>query len=219
MGAAVNSLWDLAAGHGAPLKSEFHAPSHSVAIADLASSSTLGGKLESFRGRSVLIATQSQLPTALALMELDGVARRMVLCTPELKAEQLARIASLAEADAIVVDAAPPPGLLAAGYPVTAQPVPATISRRASHATEWVLLTSGTTGVPKLVVHTLRSLAGALPRHAPAGRRCVWSTFYDIRRYGGLQIYLRALASAPASCSRVPAPPHASISRAPRPTA
>jgi acyl-coenzyme A synthetase/AMP-(fatty) acid ligase len=59
-------------------------------------------------------------------------------------------------------------------------------------ATEWVLLTSGTTGTPKLVAHTLTSLAGTLPSQPP-GSAMVWSTFYDIRRYGGLQIYLRAV--------------------------
>src|SRR6202040_268400 len=58
-----------------------------------------------------------------------------------------------------------------------------------------ILLTSGTTGLPKLVLHTFESLAGALPRHADSARPMVWSTFYDIRRYGGLQIYLRALLS------------------------
>jgi acyl-coenzyme A synthetase/AMP-(fatty) acid ligase len=56
-------------------------------------------------------------------------------------------------------------------------------------------LTSGTTGAPKLVVHTLQSLGGALATQPPARSPAVWSTFYDIRRYGGLQIYLRAVLS------------------------
>jgi acyl-coenzyme A synthetase/AMP-(fatty) acid ligase len=56
-------------------------------------------------------------------------------------------------------------------------------------------LTSGTTGVPKLVVHSFDSLAGALPRQPASVKPMVWSTFYDIRRYGGLQIYLRAVLS------------------------
>jgi acyl-coenzyme A synthetase/AMP-(fatty) acid ligase len=69
-------------------------------------------------------------------------------------------------------------------------------TRRRTCATEWILLTSGTTGAPKLVLHTLESLTsalGAAPQPPPA--TVVWSTFYDIRRYGGLQIFFRAVHS------------------------
>ena len=66
-------------------------------------------------------------------------------------------------------------------------------ARRSSTATEWVLLTSGTTGAPKLVLHTLASLTSALAGAAAPAQPPTWSTFYDIRRYGGLQIFLRAL--------------------------
>jgi acyl-coenzyme A synthetase/AMP-(fatty) acid ligase len=59
--------------------------------------------------------------------------------------------------------------------------------------TEWVLLTSGTTGVPKLVLHTLATLTAPIKPAATPGQPAVWSTFYDIRRYGGLQVFLRAL--------------------------
>jgi acyl-coenzyme A synthetase/AMP-(fatty) acid ligase len=57
--------------------------------------------------------------------------------------------------------------------------------------TEWVLFTSGTTGEPKMVAHTLEGLTGAIQPAASAD--IIWGTFYDIRRYGGLQILLRAL--------------------------
>ena len=62
-----------------------------------------------------------------------------------------------------------------------------------SEQTEWVLLTSGTTGPPKLVLHTLLSLLGPIAERGAVTSSVVWSTFYDIRRYGGLQIFLRAL--------------------------
>jgi acyl-CoA synthetase (AMP-forming)/AMP-acid ligase II len=44
-----------------------------------------------------------------------------------------------------------------------------------------------------MVSHSLASLAGAIHPGNPLSGAHVWSTFYDIRRYGGLQIFLRAL--------------------------
>src|SRR3989449_1980673 len=70
---------------------------------------------------------------------------------------------------------------------------PAAFERTERYQTEWILLTSGTTGLPKMVVHTLSSLAGAIQADSAAPPQGLWSTFYDIRRYGGLQIFLRAL--------------------------
>ncbi len=56
------------------------------------------------------------------------------------------------------------------------------------------MLTSGTSGLPKIVRHTLDGLAGAIIADGPARYRdATWATFYDIRRYGGLQIFLRAV--------------------------
>ncbi|HMK87293.1 MAG TPA: long-chain fatty acid--CoA ligase [Steroidobacteraceae bacterium] len=177
----MTSLWDCVAHSSAGVNGSFHAAGASIALRELASGSCLAGGPESLRGRSVLLAMHEQLSTAIALLELDGIARRLVLCTPDLSAETLAEVAATAEADVQLPDLDP-------------RPVPAAIERRSSVVTEWILLTSGTTGKPKLVVHTLSSLAGTLPRQSPAPS-VVWSTFYDIRRYGGLQIYLRALLS------------------------
>jgi acyl-coenzyme A synthetase/AMP-(fatty) acid ligase len=193
---------------------EFRGRGAAIALAALSRGSTLGSSLESLRGRSVLLATQEQLPAAIALLELDGVARRVVLCTPDVPSQRLDAIAREAEADALVMepsrtptgacgdspdgvpaptrDTGREPGQRPTVYRVTPAPAPGAVRRHASHATEWILLTSGTGGAPKLVVHTINSLAGALPRQ-PSGTRAVWSTFYDIRRFGGLQIYLRAV--------------------------
>ncbi len=71
--------------------------------------------------------------------------------------------------------------------------VPANTASPARLRTEWVLLTSGTTGVPKMVMHILAGLTAAIRSQSPADGAAVWGTFYDIRRYGGLQIFLRAV--------------------------
>ncbi len=189
------SLWESLSASGLPT-GRLSGVGRQVALRDLATGSSLGGHLERLRGRTVLIAAHDQLTAALALIELDGVAARMVLCTPDLAAEHWPGIAATAGADASVVDAATATAATT-GMPlvVTATPalVPQSLTRRTSVATEWVLLTSGTTGTPKLVLHTLQSLTSALAGATAPAQPLTWSTFYDIRRYGGLQIFLRAL--------------------------
>ena len=58
--------------------------------------------------------------------------------------------------------------------------------------TRWLMTTSGTTGLPKIVPHDLRSLTQSVYRFAP-GIRPVWGLLYDPTRFAGLQVVLQAL--------------------------
>jgi acyl-coenzyme A synthetase/AMP-(fatty) acid ligase len=191
-----HSLWDsVTAAERRPNHSLVSADA-SVALGELVEGSSIGERLEELSGRSVLIATKSQLAASLALVELDGIARRLVLCPPDLPSKHLPFVIEAAAVDAVVSDCVVPetaaPGVKCV-VTCTSRVEPARSKRRSSQETEWILLTSGTTGLPKMVSHTLSSLAGAITRSATSGNPIVWSTFYDIRRYGGLQILLRAL--------------------------
>jgi acyl-CoA synthetase (AMP-forming)/AMP-acid ligase II len=157
--------------------------------------SCLGGERAALAGKSALILTVDQIEAAAALIELDGIAARMLACPPGIKPDHLTTVAAEAKIDAVVTAGAhPAAAALKVEKMVRCQfpPAPAKGMPAKELETEWLLLTSGTTGAPKIVRHTFRSLTGAIKPTKP-GKPPTWSTFYDIRRYGGLQIFLRAM--------------------------
>ena len=165
-----------------------------VDLGALAAGSALAGRAPELAGRSVLVSVSSQPAAAVAMVELDGLVRRFVLAPPGLADDHLPAIIEDAEIDAIVTDA-PARFAGATDRPVVPLALPVETSRQPverAFDTEWTLLTSGTSGRPKMVAHSLAALTGAIPARSPADAAIVWATFYDIRRYGGLQMFLRS---------------------------
>jgi acyl-coenzyme A synthetase/AMP-(fatty) acid ligase len=192
----VQSLWSaLSAAGPLPGHSLWGADS-SVKLRDLVGGSSLGNRLDELRGRSVLVESNDQLAAALALIELDGLARRLVVCTPDFTRGHLQTVVSTAEVDAIVSDQDQSAAGVNCHVTCSSTITPAAVARDGRYETEWILFTSGTSGVPKMVLHTLSSLVGAIKSDGANAEPTVWSTFYDIRRYGGLQILLRSLLGA-----------------------
>jgi acyl-CoA synthetase (AMP-forming)/AMP-acid ligase II len=193
-GVDAPSLRAIVARHG--LAVSFLDRGAALRMRELARGTSLGGRAAALAGRSVLLATASQLTSALALIELEGLARRIVILPPDADPAHLAAVIATAGVEAAVIDEGTPAHRAFDGLALVAcSPLiePLAEALPASVHTEWVMLTSGTTGVPKMVRHDLATLRSALVAPSPADGADVWGTFYDIRRYGGLQIYLRAV--------------------------
>jgi hypothetical protein len=79
---------------------------HTASLSEIADQTCLKGRLAELSGRSVLVATSSQFLAGLAMLEIDGIARRMLLCPPDLNADHLQAIIEDAEIDAVVTDQA-----------------------------------------------------------------------------------------------------------------
>src|SRR5881394_3558463 len=176
------SLWEGMRAAGPLQGRALHAVAGSIGLDRLASGSALSGALDEMRGRSVVLAVAEQVLAGLLLVELDGLVGRLVLFPPDVAAEHLASVVAIAHADAVVGDGRPLPGLPAACKVFDAsslmEPAMREPRRQPETASEWVLLTSGTTGVPKLVLHTLASLSAPIAAR-PAASPALWSTFYD----------------------------------------
>jgi acyl-coenzyme A synthetase/AMP-(fatty) acid ligase len=185
-----DTLKGLIARHGAGQR-EISTANHTLRLANFATLSPFGAERRRFAGRSVVLAVQDMAKAAAALIDLDGLAARLFLAPPGFAPEHLTLAAQRLEADALIYEGEAPyeaPVMSQVELPMR----PRGDDDAPPRVTEWVLPTSGTSGPPKLAVHTLQTLTGAL---GPVPHQ-EWATFYDIRRYGGLQILLRALAGS-----------------------
>ena len=75
-----------------------------VSLTDILEQTCLADRLGELSGRSVLLAVADQLISGLVMTELDGVARRMLLCPPDLNADHLQSLMQDADIDAVVTD-------------------------------------------------------------------------------------------------------------------
>src|SRR5256885_5813930 len=98
---ARTSLWSALNGAGPLSDRALWGAEASVSLGDLVDGSSLGGRLDELRDRSVLVATRDQLTAALALIELDGVASRLVLCPPHLPTEHVPPVVATAAGHAL----------------------------------------------------------------------------------------------------------------------
>jgi acyl-coenzyme A synthetase/AMP-(fatty) acid ligase len=164
---------------------------HAIRSSDLAERASLQG-LARLKGRNLLLRSLEPLNCALSMIELDGVAKRMVICPPDLPEAHVLELAAMAEIDAVITDGS---GQSISGLE-SFQIQPCAFPREqvdADISTEWVLLTSGTTGVPKMVSHSFDSLTSNIKPPKIVDKTSCWASFNDARRFSGLQMFLHTM--------------------------
>src|ERR1700690_1998699 len=75
-----------------------------VSLTDILDKTCLIGRPRQLSRRSVLLAVADQWISALAMIEIDGVAQRMLLCPLDLNTDHLTTLIEDSQIDAIVTD-------------------------------------------------------------------------------------------------------------------
>lgn len=61
--------------------------------------------------------------------------------------------------------------------------------------TNWIIPTSGTTNIPKLISHTFENLTQRTKKNIAIGKDYKWGLVFDIYRFSGIQVFLQSLLS------------------------
>ena len=117
-----------------------------------------------------------------ALAALDGRVAGLLLLAPGLPRATIETLMARVGAGVVISDRADLAGLAVAAVP-----------GGTDMATRWLMTTSGTTGTPKIVEHSLASLARSVRPPAGSAAPPRWGLLYDPSRFAGLQVVLQAL--------------------------
>jgi acyl-CoA synthetase (AMP-forming)/AMP-acid ligase II len=132
------------------------------------------------RDCDVAISLDSASDLARCLVTLDGVCRSILLLPPGLNNDEAESLRSQ----------------VGTGQTIGGEQVRKWTSSQQRPTrdvtTRWILATSGTTGKPKLVQHTLSSLTRTVSFDLTIGREHVWSSLYNLTGFAGLQVFLQA---------------------------
>ena len=136
---------------------------------------------------AVALRQPDNFRAALWLASLDGRADRILLLPASLDDDQAAAFCAQAECDGVM----------------TRDPLETVVregsdTATASVPTRWIIPTSGTTGTPKLVSHTLATLTRSAQQDKTKGAAFRWGLLYDVTRFAGLQVFLQAVCGGSA---------------------
>lgn len=141
------------------------------------------------RGASVAIQVIDIKTFVLALIALDGHVKQLMILPEELQGETKTELLNRANIDYLF------DGKELINLNKINLDKADTEEIHDDQRTRWILTTSGTTGTPKLIVHTLASLTGTTQTNIEKGGLFCWGLTYDPARFAGIQVILQVLLS------------------------
>lgn len=149
-------------------------------------------------GRSVAICSDD-IATALKwLVALDGLASNILLLSANFNADLAWSLAKEAGSELLLTrrdDIIEHGDEIGASSTLDEVPADGSTGADARFQTTWTLTTSGTTGRPKLVAHTLESLTRTTKIDHSRAAGQIWAMLYDYTRFAGLQVVFQAVLS------------------------
>jgi len=145
--------------------------------------------INAIRGSSVVIRGRDKLEFYLILSMLDGQVKRILFLPADIDSSISEKYFNDAEIDFEV-------SLESNRLSCCALNLPFVLTDNNSlkeNVTEWVIPTSGTTNIPKLVPHTFQSLTRTGKLDVERGEKYRWGLVFDIYRFSGIQVLLQSL--------------------------
>jgi len=142
------------------------------------------------RGKNVALCFQSNVELAIHIILLDGIVNRLLILPPDSLPEQRKDYLSSTDTEKVLSDFLEASSLA----DINTQSLVSLKNETNKIPTQWVLTTSGTTGVPKLVKHTLKSLTRTV-KASNKEHHFVWGCLYHLHRFAGIQVLLQSLVA------------------------
>ena len=162
--------------------------------------SDLVGSSGDMHGKRVVLFITDTLELVKALVLLDGSAQAICPISTGISKKELYHLVSKNEFDAVISDLDERDLEIFTEFNISVFKASEMALNEQNgiepiyQSTTWLIPTSGTTSLPKLVSHTLGSLgAASLRRKKLNEKNEIWGQFYDVTRYAGYQTLLNSL--------------------------
>lgn len=150
------------------------------------------------RGKRVAVWADAECDLAPLLVTLDGVCRSITLLPSTLSAERTSVLLKQSQSEILIGTNEVPQvsaGIESFTYrwrdvkPASTSNPPGSF---APQDTRWLLATSGTTGDPKLIAHSLASLTRTTKLDSGKGGEFRWGSLYNLTGFAGLQVFFQS---------------------------